>query len=87
MEKEKLLEIVGYVKVSIYRTKTLKFIGDGRKMPSEIGKELGITTSHASNIIRALKKYNLVICTNPNVRKGRLYENTDLAKEVLNNLD
>lgn len=87
MEKEKLFEIVGYVKVSIYRTKTLKFIGDGRKMPSEIGKELGITTSHASNIIRALKKYNLVICTNPNVRKGRLYENTDLAKEVLNNLD
>ncbi|WP_296857890.1 transcriptional regulator [uncultured Methanobrevibacter sp.] len=87
MEKEKLLEIVGYVKVSIYRTKTLKFIGDGRKMPSEIGKELGITTSHASNILRALKKYNLVICTNPNVRKGRLYENTDLAKEVLNNLD
>jgi len=87
MEKEKLLEIVGYVKVSIYRTKTLKFIGDGRKMPSEIGKELGITTSHASNIIRALKKYDLVVCTNPNVRKGRLYENTDLAKEVLNNLD
>jgi len=85
MEKEKLLEIVGYVKVSIYRTKTLKFIGDGRKMPSEIGKELGITTSHASNIIRALKKYDLVVCTNPNVRKGRLYENTDLAKEVLNN--
>ena len=87
MEKEKLLEIVGYVKVSIYRTKTLKFIGDGRKMPSEIGKELGITTSHASNILRALKKYDLVVCTNPNVRKGRLYENTDLAKEVLNNLD
>lgn len=87
MKKEKLLEIVGYVKVSTYRTKTLKFIGDSRKMPSEIGKELGIATSHASNILRALKKYDLVVCTNPNVRKGRLYENTDLARKVLENLD
>ena len=87
MEKEKLLEIVGYVKVSDYRTQTLKFIGDGRKMPSEIAKKLGIGTSHASNILRALKKYDLVVCTNPNVRKGRLYENTPLAYEVLKNLD
>lgn len=87
MEREKLLEIVGYVKVSDYRTKTLKFIGNSHKMPSEIAKELGIGTSHASNIIRALKKYDLVTCTNPNVRKGRLYENTKLAHEVLKNLD
>lgn len=87
MEQEKLLEIVGYVKVSEYRTKTLKFIGTTRKMPSEIGKELGIGTSHASNILRSLKKYDLVVCTNPNVKKGRLYENTKLAHEILRNLD
>ena len=87
MEQKKLLEILGYVKVSKYRTKTLKFIGNGRKMPSEIAKELGIGTSHASNILRALKKYDLVVCSNPNVRKGRLYENTELGHEILKNLD
>lgn len=87
MKREQLLEIVGYVKVSDYRTKTLKFIGTSHKMPSEIAKELNIRTSHASNILRALKKYDLVKCINPNVRKGRLYENTQLAHEVLKNLD
>ena len=87
MEKEELLEIVGYVKVSEYRRETLKFIGTSRKMPSEIAKELGIGTSHASNILRSLKKYDLVVCSNPNVRKGRLYENTELALEILENLD
>jgi DNA-binding MarR family transcriptional regulator len=87
MEQEKLLEIVGYVKVSEYRTQTLKFIGTSRKMPSEIAKELGIGTSHASNVLRSLKKYDLVVCSNPNVRKGRLYENTQLGHEILRNLD
>ena len=87
MEKEQLLEIVGYVKVSDYRTNTLKFIGNSRKMPSEIAKHLGVGTSHASNILRALKKYDLVVCSNPNARKGRLYANTPLAHEVLENLD
>ena len=51
MREENLHEIIGYVKVSDYRVKTLKFIGDGMKMPSEIGKELEIGTSQASNIL------------------------------------
>ena len=50
---------------------------------TEIAKELGIGTSHASNILRALKKYDLVVCCNPNVRKGRLYKCTDLGLEII----
>lgn len=87
MDNEKLMEILGFVKVSPYRTKTLRFIGDGLKMPSEVAKHLGIRTSHASNVLSALKKQGLVICINEKVKKGRLYQNTDLAKEILKYLD
>jgi len=34
-----------------------------------------------------LKKQGLVICINEKVKKGRLYQNTDLAKEVLKYLE
>ena len=87
MYNEKLMEIVGFVKVSPYRTKTLKFIGEGLKMPSEVAKHLDIRTSHASNVLSSLKKQGLVICINEKLKKGRLYQNTDLAKEVLKYLD
>ena len=56
MYNEKSMEIVGFVKVSPYRTKTLKFIGEGLKMPSEVAKHLDIRTSHASNVLSSLKK-------------------------------
>ncbi len=87
MENEKIMEILGFVKVSKYRVKTLILIGDGYKMPSEIAKELNIATSQASNILRSLKNRNLVVCINPNVRKGRLYQNTDLGFMILKKLD
>ncbi len=87
MDKEELMEIVGYVKVSKYRAKTLRFIGEGYKMPSEIAKELDIATSQASNILKSLKNHNLVVCINPNVRKGRLYQNTELGFIILEKLD
>ena len=87
MEDQHLFEILGYVKVSKYRCDTLKFIGDGVKMPSEIAKELKIGTSHASNILISLKKYDLVVCTNPNIKKGRLYKNTELGFKILKYLD
>ena len=87
MNNEKFMEILGFVKVSSYRTKTLKFIGYGMKMPSEVGEHLNIRTSHASNVLSALRKQGLVTCINPKVKKGRLYQNTDLAKELLEYLD
>ena len=87
MNEEELIEIVGFVRVSDYRIRTLKFIGDGMKMPKEIGVELGIRTSHASNVLSTLKKHKLVVCANPNNTKGRLYKNTDLAFKVMEFLD
>ena len=86
-KNQRLFDCVGHVKVSQYRVKTIKFLADGFKMPSEVAKELDIGTSHASNVLNTLKEYNLVECVNPDVKKGRLYQNTSLGMEVLKYLD
>ena len=44
MDEKEIFEILGYVKISPYRTNTLKSIGDELKMPSEIAKENNIKT-------------------------------------------
>jgi len=48
MDEKELYQKLGHVKVSAYRTKTLKSIGHDIKMPSEIAKDIGIKTSQVS---------------------------------------
>ena len=84
MEENDLYKILGYVKISPYRTNTLKSIGSELKMPSEIAKDIDIKTSQVSSALSDLKNQNLVICINEEVRKGRLYKCTDLGLEIIN---
>ena len=84
MEETKLQELIGYVKVSPYRTNTLKSLGNEVKMPSEIARSINIETSQVSAALSDLKKQNLVVCINETVRKGRLYKCTELGLELLN---
>lgn len=86
MDENRIYEILGYVKVSPYRTNTLKSISDGLKIPSEIAKEINVSTSQVSAALSDLKKHDLVICINEEIRKGRLYKCTDLGKEILKKL-
>ena len=86
MDAKELFEILGYVKVSPYRTKTLKSIGDELKIPSEIASDINVKTSQVSSALSDLKKKDLVICVNEEVRKGRLYKCTDLGKEIIEKL-
>lgn len=83
MDERKLFELLGYVKVSINRTKTMKTIGTDLKMPSEIAREADIRTSQASGSLADLKKQGLVVCVNEEVRKGRLYKCTDIGLEII----
>lgn len=55
-------------------------------MPSQIAKEINVNTSQVSSALSDLKKKNLVICINEDVRKGRLYKCTDLGKSVAKKL-
>ena len=79
-------DVLRYVKKSTYRFRTLKAIGDGVKMPKEIAEDSGILQNHISNVLRQLKEKNLVVCLNPNVRKGRLYRLSDDGLEILDKL-
>ena len=56
-------------------------------MPSEIANDINIKTSQVSAALSDLKKHNLVICINEEVRKGRLYKCTELGLELLEYID
>ena len=86
MNETEIYELLGYVKVSFYRTETLKSITNDLKMPSQIAKEINVNNSQVSSALSDLKKKNLVICVNEEVRKGRLYKCTDLGKELVKRL-
>ena len=87
MEEIELYKLLGYIKVSPYRTKTLQSLGNDLKMPSEIANDINIKTSQVSAALSDLKKHNLVICINEEVRKGRLYKCTELGLELLKYID
>ena len=82
MNETEIYKVLGYVKISVYRTETLKTITNDLKMPSQIAKELNVSTSQVSSALSDLKKKDLVVCVNEEVRKGRLYKCTDLGKKV-----
>ena len=86
MNEKELYSILGYVKVSKYRTRTLKTIGHTYKMPTEIARETEFKTSQVSTALIDLKKKNLVICLNEDAKKGRLYRCTELGHEILEHL-
>lgn len=87
MENTEIMKVLGFVKISPYRTNTLKSIGDELKMPSEIANEINIKTSQVSAALTDLKSKNLVICVNEEVRKGRLYKCTPLGLKIIKYLD
>ena len=86
-ESKELLKEVRYVEMSGYRTKVLKSLEKGVKIPSGITKDTEILTNHISAVLKQLKDYELVECINPEVRKGRLYRLTDKGRKVLEKLD
>ena len=86
MNEKELYSILGFVKVSKYRTDTLKTIGYTFKMPTEIARETDFKTSQVSSALIDLKKKNLVVCLNDEAKKGRLYRCTEHGLEILEHL-
>ena len=80
-------EIIGYVKISESRYKTLKTINTQYLMPKEIAEQSGLEPSQISKSLTDLKKQNLVFCKNENLRKGRIYKTTELGLEILNMIE
>ncbi|WP_298524535.1 winged helix-turn-helix domain-containing protein [uncultured Methanobrevibacter sp.] len=80
---DELLKLSSFIRISKYREKTLKSIGDEVKIPTHIAKDSGIRTNHISKVLSELKSKEMVECINEEARKGRLYRLTDTGREVL----
>ena len=87
VNEEKIWELIGFIKVSPTRYKTLKTLKTDFLMPSEIAKTTGLRTTQISNALSDMKEKNLVVCMNESAHKGRLYQNTELGLEILERLD
>lgn len=87
MNTKELFLMIGFLKSSIHRLMALRTIENAIKTPAEIGKEIDIRTTQASDALISLKHKGLVVCLNEEAHKGRLYTTTDLGKELLKEYD
>ncbi len=83
LDDKKKWEIIGFIKVSPTRYKTLKTLKNNFLIPSEIAKSTGLRSNQVSNALHDLKEKNLVVCQNENAKKGRVYQNTELGLQIL----
>ena len=79
---DETLKILGYVVSSTYRTEVMKTLMDKPKIPSQIAADIGIKLNHISNVLNQLKKKGLIRLINPEDKKGRIYELTDVGLEI-----
>lgn len=79
--------LIGYIKVSPARLNCIKIIGTEYKMPKEIAKESEMRITQISNALHDLKEKEIVFCLNEDNIKGRLYKNTNLGLELLEELN
>ena len=80
-------ELLDFINRSTYRVNILKAIGHDYKIPSVIAKDAGILLNHISYQLSTLGKLGLVVCINPEFKKGRLYRLTDKALAILDDVE
>ena len=83
---DETLKLLGYVISPTYRTEVMKTLIEKPKFPSQIAKDTRIKQNHISNVLNQLKKKQLIRLINPEVKKGRIYELTDVGLEIAKNL-
>lgn len=84
MDHNELLKLAAYVDLSSYRVRALKVLDDKVAMtPKYIAIECGLRSNHISKTLSELRNHGLVVCINPEVKKGRLYQITPLGHDVL----
>jgi predicted transcriptional regulator len=73
IEKDYLNDL-SLIKASKHKQKIINTLADGNlKIPSEIGKLIGLKTNHVSSNLKELKERGIIKCLNEDKKKGRLY--------------
>lgn len=83
---ENIRKLQAFLKTSQMRYNVLKALKKEFLKPSEISRKTGLALSSVSRVLFQLQKEKLVICLTPEKASWRIYEITDLGKEVLNSL-
>ena len=78
-------DLVGYAKRSRNRARALKLL-EKPMMPSEVGKEMRISLTHASKIVRELNSKKLIHCLNEKLKVGRIYRTTKSGSKIIRQL-
>lgn len=84
---DEILTEISFVEISTYRTKVMKSLRESYNVPTGIAKDVDLNTNHVSKVLSELKSHGLVVCVNPEVRKGRLYRLTEKGELVAENLN
>lgn len=72
-----------YVRRSRNRTKIMESLNEFPKIPSELAEATVITRQHISHGLKELGERDLVVCLNPEDKRGRVYRLTEKGEEVL----
>lgn len=81
-----LLTLKGFVISSMYREKVLEHLrsvdvnGD---TPTGISNNTGMGANNVSKILKDLNNKGLIVCINPEAKKGRIYRLTSTGEKVL----
>jgi DNA-binding MarR family transcriptional regulator len=86
VDNEQILKLYGFVARSPYRKMVLLELGLSPSIPKDIAKRLNINVNHVSRALSQLKAKNLVKCINPEEKKGRVYQITEIGQRVLNRI-
>jgi predicted transcriptional regulator len=84
-KSEEKLRKYGFVLASEYRKKIVCTLLTP-KTPKQVSKHTGIHLSHVSKTLTELADEGIVCCVNPDMKKGRVYNLTELGKWVASKL-
>ena len=84
---EDIRKLQAFVKTSQMRYNVLKALKKEFLKPSEISKKTKLALSSISRVMAQLEKEKLVVCLTPEKASWRVYEITDLGKQVLKTLN
>jgi predicted transcriptional regulator len=71
---------------SQHRTKILLCLRSP-STPKDLASMTGLYPGHVSSALKELVKLGLVVCRTPELRKGKLFELTDLGQMVANAIE
>ena len=82
-DEDELWNLVGFLRISSTRYKTLEALVTEYLIPSDIVKRTNLKPAQVSLALHDLKEKKLIKCMNEKAKKGRIYHATSLGKESI----